>query len=386
MDTGFHYTQFDPEAVPSPSYVVDLAALENNLRILTEVGKRSGAVILLALKAFSMFSTFSLVGKYLAGVCASSPDEARLGREELGGEVHGYSPAYTDALMDEFLRYSDHLIFNSQQQWSRFKERIARSGNTISAGLRINPEQPEAEVSLYDPSAPFSRLGTPISQFDGDGLEGLEGFHIHNLCEQNADALVRTWEKVERDFGSWLHGMQWINLGGGHHITRSDYDIDALVSLIRHIREKYSVAVYLEPGEAVALQAGVLVCSIADVMYNGMPVAILDTSATCHMPDVLEMPYRPQIVGAGAPGDKGCLYRLGGLSCLAGDVIGDYSFDHELSIGERLVFTDMAHYTMVKTTTFNGIRLPSICTFNPETGEYRTVRTFGYEDFRSRLS
>jgi len=387
-ETRFSRLQFDPQRVPTPAYVVDLKALENNLRILAGVKKRSGARVLLALKAFSMFSTFGLIGRYLDGVCASSPDEARLGQEEMGGEVHSYSPAYTEPTLLEFLNYSDHVIFNSQAQLDRFRPLLAQKSlnGSLSIGLRLNPEQPEAEVPLYDPSAPYSRLGIPVSQFDGDNLSGVEGFHVHNLCEQNADALVRTWKVLERKFGRWMQGLSWINLGGGHHITRPDYRIDLLTDLVLSIRKRFGVTVYLEPGEAVALDAGVLVASVADVIHNGMAIAVLDTSAACHMPDVLEMPYRPTVWGAGSPGEKAYTYRLGGLSCLAGDVIGDYSFDAPLKPGDRLVFTDMAHYTMVKTTTFNGVRLPSIAVFDPADDSYRVIRTFGYEEFRSRLS
>ncbi|NQT59726.1 MAG: carboxynorspermidine decarboxylase [Bacteroidetes bacterium] len=385
-----NFIGFDPTRVPSPSYVVDLSALKQNLAVLSRVKERSGAQILLALKAFSMFSTFNLIGSYLDGVCASSPDEARLGCEEMGKEVHSYCPAYTDNTLHDFLKYSDHIVFNSQKQLNRLRPVLAASTNTreksVSVGLRLNPEQPEADVPFYDPSSPYSRLGIPVSEFDGNNLEGVDGFHFHNLCEQNSDALVRTWEAVERKFGKWIPGMKWINLGGGHHITRSDYDIEELVELIDYIRNTYHVDVYLEPGEAVSLNTGVLIVSVVDIIHNGMPIAVLDTSATCHMPDVLEMPYRPEIWGAGMPDEKEYTYRLGGLSCLAGDVIGDFSFDKPLSIGDRLVFTDMAHYTMVKTTTFNGVRLPSICTYDPAVSDYKVVKIFGYEDFRSRLS
>ena len=385
-----NFIGFDPALVPSPSYVVDLSALRQNLAILSKVKERSGASVLLALKAFSMFSTFTLIGSSLDGVCASSPDEARLGREEMGKEVHSYCPAYTEESLKDFLRYSDHIVFNSQEQLARLRPSLntlsAELNKSVSIGLRLNPEQPEADVPLYDPSSPFSRLGIPVSEFDGNNLDGIDGFHFHNLCEQNSDALVRTWEAVERKFGTWIPGMKWINLGGGHHITRPDYNIDELVQLIGTIKSTYNVDVYLEPGEAVALNTGILLATVVDIIHNGMPIAILDISATCHMPDVLEMPYRPMIWDAGKPGEKKYTYRLGGLSCLAGDVVGDYSFDNQITIGDHLVFTDMAHYTMVKTSTFNGVRLPSICTYDPVTGEYTLVKKFGYEDFRSRLS
>lgn len=385
-----NFIDFDPNRVPSPSYVVDLSALRQNLAVLSKVKELSGASILLALKAFSMFSTFTLVGSSLDGVCASSPDEARLGFEEMGKEVHSYCPAYTEDSLKDFLRYSDHIVFNSQEQLVRLRPFLnthsSELNKAVSVGLRLNPEQPEADVPLYDPSSPFSRLGIPVSEFDGNNLDGVDGFHFHNLCEQNSDALVRTWEAVERKFGKWIPGMKWINLGGGHHITRPDYNINELVQLIASIKSIYNVDVYLEPGEAVALNTGILLASVVDIIHNGMPIAILDISATCHMPDVLEMPYRPGIWGAGLPDERKYTYRLGGLSCLAGDVIGDFSFDTPLEIGDRLVFTDMAHYTMVKTSTFNGVRLPSICTYDPAAGDYQVVKRFGYEDFRSRLS
>lgn len=374
---------FDPSRVPSPSYVLDLELLRKNLGILSEVKRESGAHILLALKAFSMFSVFPEISSVLDGVCASSPDEARLGREEFGREVHSYCPAYTRSSLEEFLKYSDHMVFNSQAQLQRMKGFIPES---VGLGLRLNPRQREAEVEIYDPSAPGSRLGTIRSEFSPQLLERIEGFHVHNLCEQNADALIRTWEALEKDFSPWLSRMKWINLGGGHHITRDDYRTDQLIALIRRIRSTYDVEVYLEPGEAVVLNTGYFVSTVIDLMHNQMPIAILDSSASCHLPDILEMPYRAEILGAGTPQQFSHSYRLGGLSCLAGDVFGDYSFPEPLQLGQRLVFTDMAHYTMVKNTTFNGVRLPSICTFDAVENTYRVIRSFGYEDFKGRLS
>ena len=374
---------FDPSKVPSPSYVVDLQLLEQNLDILEQVKVRSGAHVLLALKAFSMYSVFPQIAARLDGICASSPDEARLGREEFGKEVHSYCPAYTEATLQEFLKFSDHLVFNNQRQLQRLLPFIPEH---VSIGLRLNPQQQEAEVEIYDPSAPCSRLGTIRDEFDPDLLERIDGFHVHNLCEQDSDSLVRTWEAIERKFGPWLPQMKWINLGGGHHITRADYHVVPLIELVQRIRDTYDVEVYLEPGEAVALNTGYFVSTVIDTLYNHMDLAILDSSASCHLPDVLEMPYRPGIIGAGKPGDYPHTYRLGGLSCLAGDVIGDYSFPEPLQLGQRLVFTDMAHYTMVKTNTFNGVRLPSICTFDPKKDQYEVIRTFGYEDFKGRLS
>ena len=290
---GFNRSHFNPSLVPSPAFVVDLLALEENLVRLSYLREATGAKVLLALKAFSMFSTFDLAGKYLDGVCASSPDEARLGREEFGKEVHSYCPAYTPESLKEFLSLSDHMVFNSQQQLKRLKPGL--SDKQVSIGLRLNPEQPEAETPLYDPSSPFSRLGVPLSQFDGTDLKGVDGFHIHNLCEQNFDSLERTWEAIEKKFGRWIAGLRWLNLGGGHHITRKDYDVESLINLLHEIQKKYGVELYIEPGEAVALNTGVLVTTVIDIIHNGMDIAILDTSASCHMPDVLEMPYRPDV-------------------------------------------------------------------------------------------
>ncbi|MCF7933789.1 MAG: carboxynorspermidine decarboxylase [Spirochaetia bacterium] len=382
---------FDPYAVPSPGYVVDLALLEENCQILDSIQQQTHAQILLALKGFSMFSTFPLIRSYLHGVCASSPDEARLGREEMGQQVHSYAAGFDEQMLSSFLRYSDHLIFNSFSLWDRFRPTTRQWQDRVSFGLRINPQQQEAETPMYDPSAPYSRLGITRDQFPQEVftagyIEGIEGFHIHNLCEQNSDALIRTWDRVEEDYSPLLHSAAWINLGGGHHITRADYDRQALIDLISRIESTYQVQVYLEPGEAVALDTGILVATVLDITRNGMPIAILDTSASCHMPDVLEMPYRPQIIGAAHPQVKPHTYRLGGMTCLAGDVIGDYSFDAPLEVGQRLIFTDMAHYTMVKTTTFNGIRLPSISTYDSRTAELSIIKEFGYEDFKGRLS
>lgn len=369
---------------PSPAYVVDLGRLRHNLAILDQVQKRSGAKILLALKAFAMWSTFALISKTLHGVCASSPWEARLGREEFGGEVHSFAAAYKESDLHELLAISNHLVFNSFNQLERFRPLWEKSG--VSIGLRVNPEHSEGHTAIYDPCAPNSRLGIPLAEFAGRSLAGVEGLHFHTLCEQLFEPLERTAKVFEQKFGSYLTGMKWLNLGGGHHITREGYDIDGLVELVKYFRDKYKVEVYLEPGEAIAIGTGLLVGEVLDVVHNGMDIAILDVSATCHMPDCLEMPYRPGITGGYDPGEKPYTYRLGGPSCLAGDVIGDWSFEKPLKPGSRLVFEDMAHYTMVKTTTFNGIQHPHLCTWEPETGELAVVRSFGYQDFRSRLS
>jgi len=382
------FRRFDPRRVPSPCFVVDEAAVEENLRVLDGVQRASGAKILLALKAFSMWSLAPLVARYLKGTCASGLHEARLGREAFGGEVHTFSAAYTAADLAEILEISDHVMFNSFAQWERFQPlvRAAKARRPqLRFGLRVNPERSEGAVPLYDPSAPFSRLGIPRSQFRGS-LEGISGLHFHTLCEQDFPPLARTVAAFEEKFGEFLPGMEWINFGGGHHITRSDYQVDDLARLVRDFSERHRVQVYLEPGEAIALGTGVLVVEVLDLPWNGMPLAILDTSATCHMPDVIEMPYRPRIIGAGEPGALAHTYRLGGQTCLAGDVMGDYSFAAPLRLGERLMFEDMALYTMVKMTTFNGIRLPSIALWNSATDELRIVREFGYADFRNRLS
>ncbi|ACH39920.1 carboxynorspermidine/carboxyspermidine decarboxylase [Citrifermentans bemidjiense Bem] len=371
---------------PSPSYVVDLGRLRHNLAILNEVQKKSGAKILLALKAFSMWSVFPIIANTLHGVCASSPWEARLGMEEFGGEVHSFSAAFKESDVVELLTTSNHLVFNSFNQLERFRPLWEQYAGKVSVGLRVNPGHSEGHTPIYDPAAPKSRLGILRSEFDDKSLQGVEGLHFHTLCEQLFEPLERTARVFEEQFGEFLPRMKWLNLGGGHHITREGYDVDALIKLVRYFREKYDLEVYLEPGEAIAIGTGILVSEVLDVVHNEVDIAVLDVSATCHMPDILEMPYRPEILGGYDAGEKAHDYRLGGPSCLAGDVIGDWSFDHPLAVGEKLAFLDMSHYTMVKTTTFNGIQHPHICTFEPQTGELKVVRSFGYQDFKSRLS
>lgn len=378
---------FDIHACPSPAYVIDNALLRKNLELLGRVQARSGARILLALKGFAMWDCFPMIREYLVGTTASGQDEARLGAETFGGEVHCYSPAFTEEEMQVVLRYADHLSFNSPGQWRRFRDTVAAAPRRVSCGMRVNPEHSTGAVPLYDPCAPGSRLGTRAADLSLEDLEGLEGLHFHTLCEQNSDALEATLAAFEAKFGQYLGRLSWVNFGGGHHITRADYDVERLVWLVRDFKARHPhLEVYLEPGEAIALNTGYLVCTVLDIVENDGTIAILDTSATAHMPDVLEMPYRPEIIGAGEPGEKAHTYRLGGLTCLAGDVVGEYSFDAPLSIGDRLVFTDMAHYTMVKTSTFNGMRLPSICRIDEASRRVRTVKTFGYEDYRQRLS
>jgi len=383
------FEHFDPSLVPSPCYVVDEVAVERNLRILDRVQQESGAKILLALKAFSMFSLAPLISRYLQGTCSSGLMEATLGKEEYGGEVHAYSAAYTRDDLDGILDIADHVVFNTLSQWQRFQDLVQRkhiARPAMEFGLRINPQHSEGAVALYDPCSPGSRLGTPISQLAGQDLSGFSGLHFHTLCEQNFAPLARTLDAVEAGCAHLLHQMKWVNFGGGHHITHPDYEVDALIARIREFSERYQVQVYLEPGEAIAIRSGVLVSEVLDLMDNTVPIAILDSSATCHMPDTLEMPYRANMRDAGESGVLPFTYRLSGLSCLAGDVMGDYSFAQPLQIGQRLIFDDMAHYTMVKTTTFNGVRLPAIAIWNSVTNNLRMVREFGYQDFRNRLS
>lgn len=379
-------TDIDFSAVPSPCYVVDERLLTKNLELLGSVQARTGAKILLAQKGFSMFAEYPLVGKYLAGVTSSSLFEARLGYEKMGKEVHVYAPAYVDREFDELLGYTDHIVFNSFAQWRKFKDKVLNyPGRKIEVGLRINPEYSELEVPLYDPCSPYSRMGITLENFDESDLEGIDGLHFHTMCEQNSDTLENTLKVVDEKFGHVISKMKWLNFGGGHHITRPDYDVERLIRCIEFARDKYDVQVYLEPGEAIALNTGYLVATVLDTMKNGMDIAILDTSAECHMPDVLAMPYRPSIDGAGMPGEKAITYRLGGMTCLAGDVIGDYSFDRPLEVGDKLVFGDMAHYTMVKNHMFNGVNLPSIASYSEAEG-IKVIREFKFEDYSSRLS
>lgn len=405
--------------LPTPCYVVDEALIEENLKILKGVMSRTGARILLAQKAFSMHALYPLIGEYLCGATASGLYEARLCAEEMAEplkaqgrtvENHIFSPAYKESEFHEILHCCDHIVFNSWRQAERFGPRAKAAGKSI--GLRINPERSTQEGhAIYDPCAPGSRLGVTLEAFQAgllrseapegmaagrhreeellsggsDLLQLLDGLHFHTLCEQDADALEATLEAVEEKFGRYLPGMSWINFGGGHHITRTGYDIPRLERCIRRMQDRYGLTVYLEPGEAVALNAGFLVTEVLEIVRNGIHIAILDASAACHMPDVLEMPYRPPLRGSGQPGEKACTYRLGGPTCLAGDIIGDYSFDRPLKEGDRLVFQDMAIYSMVKNNTFNGMPLPAIA-LRRKNGECAIVKEFGYRDFRERLS
>ena len=370
--------------IRTPYFLVDEKKLLHNLEILQQLSAETGCRVLLAQKAFSMYNAYPLMRKYLAGTTASGLYEARLGKEEFGGETHVFSPAYREVELDALLEYADDFIFNSPSQVRKYARKVKAAGKQV--GLRINPQCSTQEGhAIYGPCAPGSRLGTTLEQFDEALLPLLDGLHFHTLCEQDSDALEVTVQAFEQQFGKYLYGMKWLNLGGGHHITREGYDLPRLKRIIRQLAEKYDVQIYLEPGEAVVLNAGYLVTEVLEIVENGIKVAILDTSAACHMPDVLEMPYRPPLMDAGDPGEKAFTYRLAGPTCLAGDVIGDYSFDKPLKEKKRLVFEDMALYTMVKTNTFNGMPLPSIVYRDAE-GACRMIREFSYEDFKGRLS
>ena len=387
---GRYGCRFDPARVVTPAFVVDEGLLADNLAILARVKELTGCKILLALKCFAMFSVFPQLRQVLDGVCCSSPHEARLGREEFGREVHSFAAAYSESDIEQLAATCDHLVFNSFRQWQRFRTRAETTakaaGRSLEFGLRINPEHSEGATPIYDPCSPGSRLGIRRADFHIDQLEGISGLHWHNLCEQDADCLERTVAAVEKGFADIIPRMSYVNFGGGHHITRPDYQLDLLVDIVSRFQDRWGVQVYLEPGEAVALNTGYLVATVLDVVNADMSIAIIDASVPAHMPDVLEMPYRPHIVGSGEAQEKGWTYRIGGLSCLAGDVAGEYSFDRPLVPGDTLVFTDMAIYTMVKTNTFNGVQLPAIMRYRPDDNELVLVRRFGYEDFKNRLS
>ena len=391
------FTQLDLSRLPSPCFVVDEVAVERNLKILQQVERRSQAKVLQALKAFSLWSLAPLTQKYVSGTCASGLHEAKLGKEYYGGEVHVFSAAFSQKDLAELLSFADHIVFNSCSQLLRFYcqcEQAKKLRPELQFGLRINPEHSEGEVPLYDPCAEGSRLGVTREQLDNylkqDNFKTaftlISGLHFHTLCEQGFAPLQRTLAVVEEKFSDLLERVAWLNLGGGHHMTNPDYQLDALIDCLKHLKKRYQLEVYLEPGEAVAIGTGVLVSEVLDISFNQLPQVILDTSATCHMPDTLEMPYRADIIGEVTATASSHTYRLGGQTCLAGDVIGDYSFAQALQVGDRLVFQDMAHYTMVKTTTFNGTQLPAIAIWNSTSDELRLVREFGYEDFKTRLS
>ncbi len=372
------------KGLKTPCYVLDKRLLDKNLKILDDVQRRTGCEILMALKGFACHPLFPRIGEVLAGITASSLFEARLGAEHMGGEVHIFAPAYRDDEFDEIAAVCDHIVFNSFRELDRFKQKLqASQGKKPEIGIRINPEYSEIEVPLYDPCADGSRLGVKASDFDGARIGELDGLHFHAMCEQNADTLVHVIEAVEARFDAYLSKVKWVNFGGGHHITRGDYQVDVLVDAVNRFQDKYGVKVYLEPGEAIILNAGYLAASVLDIIPGTVTNAILDTSAACHMPDVLEMPYRPEVIGAGKPGEYTHTYRFGGPTCLAGDIIGDYSFKQPLKRGDVLVFCDMGHYTMVKNNMFNGINLPAIALLDDQ--GINVIREFGYEDYKNRL-
>ncbi|MFI3084272.1 carboxynorspermidine decarboxylase [Streptococcus sp. 2020WUSS089] len=372
------------DQLPTPAYVIDEAKLVNNLEILKSVHERTGCKVLLAQKAFSMYATYPLISQYLAGTTASGLYEAKLGREEFGGEVHVFAPAFKDADLEEILEIADHIVFNSERQLRKHVDKCRAAG--VSVGLRINPEcSTQGDHALYDPCATGSRFGVRIDQFSEDLLDLVDGLHFHTLCEQNSDDLKTTLDAVEAKFGPYLHRIKWLNMGGGHHVTRADYDLDLLISSIQHMQGKYGLEVYIEPGEAIALNAGYLVTEVLDIVENGIETLVLDASATCHMPDVLEMPYRPPLRNGFEEGEKAFTYRLSSNTCLTGDIIGDYSFEKPVEIGDKLYFEDMAIYSFVKNNTFNGIGLPSLVLMD-KTGDCRIIKEFGYEDFKGRLS
>lgn len=369
--------------IPSPCYICEETLLIKNLELLKRVQDEADVNILLALKGFALFSTFDICKKYLKGCCASGLNEAILAKEEFEGEVHTYSPAFKPSEFDKITEISNHIVFNSILQLKTYQERIKP---TNSIGLRINPEVSTVEVDLYNPCAPYSRLGITFKNFPKQLPKIVKGLHFHALCEQNVDALEQVLEKFEENFSIYFKELQWINFGGGHHITREDYNVEELITLLKRFKSRYPhLKVYLEPGEAIGWQTGYLEASVLDIVDNGMKLAILDTSSECHMPDTLAMPYRAEIRGAGIANEKPYTYRLGGNTCLAGDIIGDYSFDKPLKIGDKIILEDMIHYTMVKTTTFNGINLPSIA-IKKENGEFKLVREYGYESYKDRLS
>ncbi len=376
----------DIAQIPTPCYVCEEQLLEANLKLLRRVSDESGAKVILALKGFAMWSTFDLVGSYLDGCTASGLHEARLAREEMDKEVHTYSPAFKEEDIDEIAMISDHIVFNTPSQLQRFSTRVKALNPSVSLSLRVNPEVSSSPVDLYNPCALYSRLGTTLKNFDPSLLDDLDGLNFHALCEQNVDALEAVLLSLEEKFGPYIDEMKYINFGGGHHITRNDYDVDRLIRVIRDFRTRHNgIKVYLEPGEAVGWQTGVLVATVLDVFHNGIDIAILDISAEAHMPDTLAMPYRAEVKGAGEAGEKDFTYRLGGNTCLAGDVMGDYSFDEVLKIGDKIVFEDQIHYTFVKNTTFNGIRLPSLAIWRKD-NSLDIVREFGYEEYKTRLS
>ncbi len=377
--------QIDRNKLPSPCWLLDEALLKENLELIEEIKKQTGAKVLLALKGYALWKSFPLLKPYLDGCCASGLHEAKLAFDTFSKEVHTYSPAFKEEELEEIAQISHHLIFNSPAQFKRFAAQAKKTNPDLSLGLRLNPEYSESPKEIYNPCGLNSRLGTTLANFDTSILEQCDGLHFHALCEQDSDALENVLKNFEEKFASYIPQMKWINFGGGHHITRKGYDVEKLISLINNFKEKYNVEVYLEPGEAIGWETGTLITTVLDIVHNGMEIAILDSSAEAHMPDTIIMPYRAQVDGAGTVGEKAYMYRLAGNTCLAGDIMGDYSFDTPLQIGDKIIFEDQMHYTMVKATTFNGIKLPSIA-IKRLNGELDIVREFGYKDFKERLS
>lgn len=369
------------DSIDSPAYVFDERHLEHNLSILEDIQTRTGCKIILALKAFASTCCFPMIRQSLQGATASSLNEAKLCRDYFGKEVHVYSPAYKQSEFPEIQSIADHIVFNSFSQWKRFKDEV-RPG--VKCGIRVNPQYSEVKTDIYNPCLKNSRFGVKEEDFQDNDLTGISGMHLHALCEQNADVLERVWRKAEAKFGRYLQHFDWINLGGGHLVTDEDYDVEKLIALINHIQSTYDVQVILEPGEAVVLNMGYLVSSVVDIVFNGSAIAIVDTSASAHMPDVMEMPYVPEIIDAGAADEYPNRYQIGGVTCLSGDVMGDYSFEDPLTVGDKLIFADMAHYTIVQNTTFNGIASPSIYLMK-KNGNLEKIREFNYGDFVKRL-
>ena len=371
----------DYKDINTPAYILEEKKLQQNLELLAYVQEQSGARILLALKGFAFKSSFPLMRKYLHGCCASGLHEARLAHEEFKGEVHTYAPAFKDAEIEDIIMISNHLVFNSFAQWEKYKERVCAK---VSCGLRINPEVSASPTDMYNPCASYSRLGITLKEFHHDRLDGIEGLHFHALCEQGVDALEKVLKGFEEKFKTYIPQMKWINFGGGHHITKEGYDVEKLIMIIKDFKSRYDVDVYLEPGEAIGWQTGILVATVLDIVHNEIDIAILDTSAEAHMPDTILMPYRAEVRGAGKAGEKAHTYRLGGNTCLAGDIMGDYSFDAPLKIGDKVIFEDQIHYSIVKNTTFNGIPLPSIM-IEKEDGALEIVNEFSYDTYKERL-
>ncbi len=373
------------EKLPSPCWLLEERLLKKNLELIHDIKTRSGAKVLLALKGYALWKSFPLLKPYLDGCCASGLHEAKLAHETFGKEVHTYSPAFKEEEIKEIAKISHHLVFNSPAQFHTFAVQAKKINSELSLGLRVNPEYSESPKEIYNPCGLYSRLGTTVKNLDETVLEHCDGLHFHALCEQDSSALENVLQNFEDKFGAYITKMKWINFGGGHHITRKGYDIEKLVALIKGFKKKYAVEVYLEPGEAIGWETGTLITTVLDIVDNGLNIAILDASAEAHMPDTIIMPYRAEVRGAGEAGEKKYTYRLAGNTCLAGDIMGDYSFDALLKIGDKVVFEDQMHYTMVKATTFNGVKLPSIA-IEKEDGSVEVLRTFGYEDFKERLS